>query len=65
MLLLIFPGGSEAERRGMSFPGIDVPMALPSSGEGLMPLEGAGKEGPRAWEPGDWCPVHRLGASAS
>lgn len=49
----------------MSFPGIDVPMALPSSGEGLMPLEGAGKEGPRAWEPGDWCPVHRLGASAS
>lgn len=61
VLLLVFPGGSEAERIGMASPGIDVSMALPSSGEGLMPLEG--KAGPGAQEPGDCHSLHRLSAS--
>lgn len=53
----------------MSFPGIDVRVALPSSEEGPMPLEGAGREGPGAQEPGGWrsnnllCHMEGMGAS--
>lgn len=48
----------------MSCAGIDVLMALLSTGGGLMPFEGVGKEGPRA-QPGDWSSLHRFRASAS
>lgn len=48
----------------MSFAGIDVLVALLSTGEGLVPFEAVGKEGPRA-QPGDWRSLHRFRASAS